>query len=254
MSAPLTPPSSVDKAATLARNWGIQVNTGTSGSPVWEWISGITSFEAPVTKTRQEAGDINFGAWGGQIATEMNWTATIGILPKLDAAGEPDPAVEYLRACGLETGVLGMAEIRYWRLDGHPHAYQGKGDVEFSLAGGDKTALYAANCTIAGYGGLVAIEKPDAVVVTKTFTITGSPTGGTFTATVDTKVTNTLAHNVTAAQFQSALEALTTVGEGNVEVTGSAATAFVVKFSIAVTTVTATASLTGGTTPGVTVS
>lgn len=253
MSAPLQPPSSADLAATLTRDWAVQVNTGTLASPVWEWVNGITGFESPVTKTRQEAGDINFGQWGGQISTEANWTATLNLLRKLDETGEPDPAVEFLRARALETGPAGMAEIRYWRTDGHPDSYQGRGDVEFAGAGGDKTSLFGSTCTIAGYGPLNAIPKPSATTVTKLVTITGSPTGGTFTLTVDTRVTTALNWNATAAQIQSALEALTTVGEDNVTVTGSAGGPFTVVFNLAVTNVTATATLTGGSTPGVTV-
>ena len=89
--------------------------------------------------------------------------------------------------------------------------------------------------------------------VTKTVTITGGPTGGTFTVTVDGKTTGALPYNITAGQLQSALEGLTSVGEGFVTVTSTSATAFKVVFKKAVTTVTATASLTGGTSPGVTV-
>lgn len=50
----------------------------------------------------------------------------------------------------------------------------------------------------------------------QTVTITGAPTGGTFTLTFDGQTTAAIAYDATAAAVQSALEALTSVGTGNV--------------------------------------
>lgn len=60
----------------------------------------------------------------------------------------------------------------------------------------------------------------------QTLTVTGSPTGGSFTAkkeTADTPVT--IAYNATPAQVQTALEGLASVGAGNVLVAGTSLTA-----------------------------
>jgi len=56
----------------------------------------------------------------------------------------------------------------------------------------------------------------------QTLTITGSPTGGTFTLTFNGQTTSTIAYNATAAAVQAALEALSTIGEGNVICGGGA--------------------------------
>ncbi|MBS1797459.1 MAG: hypothetical protein JSS81_26790 [Acidobacteria bacterium] len=66
-------------------------------------------------------------------------------------------------------------------------------------------------------------------------TITSDATGGTFTATFAfeglTGTTGALAYNVTAANFKKALEALASIGPGNIaSVTGTLATGFVVTF------------------------
>lgn len=50
--------------------------------------------------------------------------------------------------------------------------------------------------------------------------ITGNPTGGTFTLTVGAQTTAAIAHNAGPAVVKAALEALTSVGVGNVLVTG----------------------------------
>lgn len=99
---------------------------------------------------------------------------------------------------------------------------------------------------------------------TQTVAITGTPTGGTFTLTATDPVTGatgttaTLNHNAAAAAVESALEALSFIGAGNVTVTGNNPT-FTVTFTedLAETTIAAMtgngASLTGGTAPAVTV-
>jgi hypothetical protein len=54
----------------------------------------------------------------------------------------------------------------------------------------------------------------------QTVTITGSPTGGTFTLTFGGQTTAGIAYNAVASAVQSALVALTSIGTGNVTVTG----------------------------------
>jgi hypothetical protein len=95
----------------------------------------------------------------------------------------------------------------------------------------------------------------------QTVTITGTPTGGTFTLTYAAQTTSGIAYNATAATVKTALEALSNIAVGDItSVTGGPgpATPYVVTFGgvlsgdIAQMTASA-ASLTGGTTPAVTV-
>ncbi len=91
----------------------------------------------------------------------------------------------------------------------------------------------------------------------QTATITGGPTGGTFTLTFSGQTTAAIAYNATAAQVQTALEALSNVNPGDITVTGNAGGPYTLTFGGQylgdnVASATATASLTGGTTPGVT--
>lgn len=94
----------------------------------------------------------------------------------------------------------------------------------------------------------------------QTITITGAPTGGTFTLTFDGATTAAIAYNATAATVQSALVALSNINTGDVTVTGGPgpATAWVATFAGQysdenVPAMTATSSLTGGTTPTIAV-
>lgn len=92
----------------------------------------------------------------------------------------------------------------------------------------------------------------------QTVTVNGTPTGGTFTLTYRGQTTSALAHNVAAGAVQTALEGLSTIGAGNVTVTGSAGGPYTVTFAGALQntnppTLVAVSSLTGGTNPSVAV-
>lgn len=89
-------------------------------------------------------------------------------------------------------------------------------------------------------------------------TITGTPTGGTFTLTYAGQTTTPIAYNATPAAVQSALEALSNVGVGDIVVTGGPgpATPYTFTFQggladLDVALMTATGSFTGGTTPAI---
>ena len=89
----------------------------------------------------------------------------------------------------------------------------------------------------------------------QTVTITGSPTGGTFTLTYSGQTTSAIAYNATALTVRNALEALSNVEAGAVTVTGSAGGPYTVTFTSGadVAQMTATPSLTGGSSPSVTI-
>lgn len=91
----------------------------------------------------------------------------------------------------------------------------------------------------------------------QTVTITGSPTGGTFTLTFGGQTTSGIAFNASAATVQTDLQALSSIGSGNATVSGSNGGPWTVDFtgSLADTAqvlMTKNSSgLTGGTSPDV---
>lgn len=92
----------------------------------------------------------------------------------------------------------------------------------------------------------------------QTVTITGAPTGGTFTLTLDGETSAAIAYNATAAAVQTALEAMSNVAPGDVTVAGGPGPGapYVATFTGArsgtdVPAFTASSSLTGGTSPAV---
>jgi hypothetical protein len=106
---------------------------------------------------------------------------------------------------------------------------------------------------------------PMASIVTEqqTVTITGTPTGGTVTLTLDGETTAAIAYNAAASAVQTALEGLSNVSPGDVAVTGGPGpgTPWIVTFGTGtkwagknVPQMTASGgSLTGGTSPAIAV-
>jgi hypothetical protein len=107
----------------------------------------------------------------------------------------------------------------------------------------------------------VAPRRPAGLDEVQTVTITGTPTGGTFTLTYDGQTTAAIAYNATAATVKSALAALSNIKAEDITTAGGPGpgTPYTVTFGGGATDgrnvpqMTATGSLTGGTTPAVAV-
>lgn len=115
-----------------------------------------------------------------------------------------------------------------------------------------------SNPNVLGLFYKVAVPSPsaDGANEVQTVTITGAPTGGTFSLTFKDQTTPALAFNATASAVQTALQALSTVGAGNATVAGSAGGPYTVTFAGAlantdVETIDPVGSFTGGTSPAI---
>ncbi len=103
------------------------------------------------------------------------------------------------------------------------------------------------------------VGKGQATNEVQVVTVNGTPTGGTFTLTFRGATTSGLAYNDAASTVQTALQGLSTIGSGNVAVSGSAGGPYTVTFAsvLAATSVDQItsdgSSLTGGIAPSVTV-
>lgn len=106
---------------------------------------------------------------------------------------------------------------------------------------------------------MVSMQAVDRSEV-QTLSIYGTPTGGTFTLTYDGQTTSSIAYNASASDVQTALLALSNLDTGDVVCTGGSlpGTAVVMTFGgtladTNVAAITSTSSLTGGTSPAITV-
>lgn len=116
--------------------------------------------------------------------------------------------------------------IRKAKASGLPATAIRKGVIYgYDLSGLD----YWAKVYLSSTDGKLADADPGEDEVA-TVTLDGSPGGGTFTLTFGGQVTSAIAYDATAATVEAALEALSTIGQGNVKVTGSAGGPYTVTF------------------------
>lgn len=129
-----------------------------------------------------------------------------------------------------------------------------KGDfqtVHTDLAGHELTLKLLPDTQ--GNNAYIYLDDGQVIALTPTSwtaTITGTPTGGTFTLSVGSATTAPITYNATASAVQSALNALSGV---TASVTGTAGGPYTVTLTNGGTLTASGAGLTGGTTPNVTV-
>lgn len=167
----------------------------------------------------------------------------------LDASGllaQADANLEWpLRVEGLIT----VATLQYYTAN----AFRGRAYLDDTAVSGLSLGDFLWLSTTAG----ALADAPPGVDELQTLTITGTPTGGTFTLTFMGQTTTTIAYNATSATVQAALEALTTIGIGDIVCAGGAlpGTPVTIQFQGAlgrknVPAITGTfTGLTGGSTP-----
>lgn len=153
--------------------------------------------------------------------------------------------------------------VLFWAADRSQPSYKKAlsnegGKYAAKLGLGESSVIRAIDAALMlGRTYFLRIEnKGDQLDNLNVLTITGTPTGGTFTLTYKGQTTGTIAYNATAAAVQTALEALTKIGVGNVTVTGGPGpvTPWTVSFLSGllqndVSVMTHTDSFTGGTSP-----
>lgn len=149
-----------------------------------------------------------------------------------------------------------------------PEIGGGRDIVDAFLGGVTFTGDYEFYCRFEGLQTLLKAAfgteyiGPGGVNEKETLSVTGSPTGGTFTLTYAAQTTAAIPWNATAAQIQTALIALSNIGPGDVMCSGGPLPAVpvvcdftgVLSGTLASAPMTASsAGLTGGTTPTVVV-
>lgn len=99
-------------------------------------------------------------------------------------------------------------------------------DVEFtgSLGGTNWTIDFYETTGWGNGSGISTLQNGSGTGTNETQVVSllGSPSGGTFTLTYSGQTTGNIAYNASAATVQTALEALSNIGSGDVTVTGSA--------------------------------
>ena len=187
-------------ATTTVRKWYLDVNTGTTTSPVWVGVFGITKFQPSLKPTWVDTSDFDSSGDMSSTATARAWGAVFGIDRKSQASTPTayDPGQEFLRLKAENIGLLNSVQVRFYEMEpGGPRieAYMGTAGVEWSPDGGAMSAIDAVTVTLTGQGKRTIITHPDTVAsvpVLYSFTpITGPAAGGTLVTITGSGFTGT---------------------------------------------------------------
>ena len=203
-----------------------------TGQPVVKAADGVTVVGFDI--------DTKIGLENSNFALEL-WAGS----PSTDACANPNAtgAYGYLLLPYLKGGILGDFTVE-------------NGAVTFTITGANTSEGNAWGTgpypVMLGAGGTNEVQRA---------TITGVPTGGTFTLTYAGATTSAIAYNATAGAVQTALENLSNIAPGDVVVSGGPgpATPYTITFGGTfaardIAAITATGSFTGGTTPTIAMS
>jgi hypothetical protein len=146
----------------LARKWRIDVNTGTTGSPVWVQVKGVTNLTPGLSATLQDSSDYDTDGWGSDEKTMLKWNLALTLLRKGADEATPDPGQEALRAAADQFGTAGTAHVRWYDRNDGPEAYEGFANVSWEPGGGGTGDLESVSVNLTGKGARTEIVNPAA--------------------------------------------------------------------------------------------
>ena len=150
-------------AATLNRDWRLEVNTGTDAVPEWITVRGRTDFSPALDTTLQDDSDMDSEGYKSQTVTALAWSLSTKVVRKatLDAVPTYDPGQEVLRLAAQEMGPANSVHCRWFKLGAvRTEAYEGHAAVAWSPDGGGMDGLDTATVTLTGQGKREAIAHP----------------------------------------------------------------------------------------------
>lgn len=124
-----------------------------------------------------------------------------------------------------ESHSMDAKDARAWQNGARIRRIKTTDDREFKFACLEETATVMG---LARPGSQVSVGAAASAV--QTITITGTPTGGTFSFSFGGVTIVGLARNVSTTDLQTALTGMPTIGAGNVTVTGTAGSSYVLTF------------------------
>lgn len=154
-------PSSYDLNSTLARDWALQVNTGTQEVPNWIYVRGLSQFAPQSSPTMQDDSDIDSEGYKSQIATALEMTfkgegKRKG--QKTEGKFAQDPGQAALREKGRKMGLDNVIQARCWRTDGVQEGYDSYFSVKWEDQAGGNEDLDSFSFEMMSRGKPVAIN------------------------------------------------------------------------------------------------
>jgi hypothetical protein len=153
-------------APTLNRKWRVDVNTGTSETPVWSPLRGMAELTTGKNYTTQDTSDFDSEGYTSQAVTALGWSLESKVNRKVDPTDPTiyDVAQEALRTASDIIGLGNEVEVRFYEYSGASgpavEAYSGRVSVQYVDDGGGMDALSTATVTLTGCGKRNPITHP----------------------------------------------------------------------------------------------
>lgn len=161
-----------------------------------------------------------------ETAGDWSWLEATETISLIDGTGAYDPAADYVRTMALQLGnnaplkKLPLKELLYQGAAVGPPVYYGfRGDQLLlrPIPGGDQDGDDLVHTYLRAETPLSSGSAP---AVNEVHTITVDATSGNWKYRFNGEETGNLAFNISASALTTALEALATIGSGNVLITG----------------------------------
>ncbi|CAM5608767.1 hypothetical protein GCM10010329_17360 [Streptomyces spiroverticillatus] len=158
MSTP-TPPA--ETITALARRYRLELDTGTTGTPAWTLVPGITEFTPKVEPTQQDVTTYDANGWTEQAVTMLAWSIEATLAHRAHpTTGAFNAAQEALRRASMSFGSKSYVRVRYYDRNGAPDAQEGSALVTWEPSGGGPDEVDTIKVTLTGSGPLVEITNP----------------------------------------------------------------------------------------------
>jgi len=151
-------------AASLARDWYVDVNTGTHASPIWTPVSGAMEVSPDTPATMKDVSVASDGGATSSQKTAHGWGLKMKLRRAATAADNTsyDVGQEKLRTLSLQLGAANLAEIRYYEVNGTGYplgeSWQGYASVQWGEANGAVDDARVVEVTLVGFGARTALS------------------------------------------------------------------------------------------------
>jgi len=169
MAAPPRVPLGAD---TLARDWWVDVNIGSFGTPNWIPINGWTDLKPTFNPTTQDSSDYDSAGYKDSAVTAIEWglTGKIGRKTQSSTPTAYDQGQEVLRVAAEQMGNGNRVDVRFYKNPGgiggsasnpRVEAYRGYTNVQWEPDGGGMEGLDSVSITLGGKGQRTSITHPE---------------------------------------------------------------------------------------------
>ncbi|HEU5032688.1 MAG TPA: hypothetical protein VFV01_47750 [Spirillospora sp.] len=144
---------------TIARDFVLNINTGTVTTPTWTPISGITNIAPGNDSTKTDDSDFDSNGRARSTVVERSDTLQVDLNYKEDpSTGARDPGQQALLDASKLIGTAAKKQFQYLTPGGTQYAFTAS--IDMNLPGGGKTDLATTSLTLTIDGDITETPAP----------------------------------------------------------------------------------------------